>query len=219
MEPHYIAVIFIIILTVAIFVEVRNIIPDNGNRERSVIAELLAKGYKFVLPHDYFNGVNYTKTAILIHDIDFNINGLNKFMQIENSYGVKSCFLPRWSQLNEQVTHELIDAQNQGFEIGFQYECLSASNGNFTHAYELFNQQITVMKNIFNVSTTDYHGDVNKPDINNFDLYNQTLWHSLGLNEIYSLNFSYYTDTSNHLIIPVTLGPLVVIQLHTDWTI
>jgi hypothetical protein len=193
---------------------------DDGTREKTIIKDLQSKGYRFVLPRDYFNGDNKGKVALLIHDMDFKLGGLETFIKIETELGVKSAFYPRYNlALGKDVYYHLMIANREGFEVGFQYECLSAFNGNFTLAYQLFNTQLSWFKLMFNVQTTDYHGDVNHLNILNLDLYNETLWHSLGLNEVYSLtNYSYYTDTNNNLVTPKSLEDLVIIQLHADWT-
>jgi hypothetical protein len=204
----------------SLIINLNIILYNDGTRETTIIDNLLAKGYHFVLPKEYFNGVNYTKTAILIHDIDFSGRGIDTFMRIENHYGIKSAFYPRYTMLDhEDISYSLVIAKQEGFEIGFQYECLSQANGNMELAKILFAQQCNVMMNNWHISTTDYHGDVNKPDINNFDLYNAVTWKTYGLHEVYSLtNYSYYTDTNNNLQTPQILNDLVIVQLHTDWT-
>lgn len=211
--------ISVLILSVAIITTPR---LDDGSREKNIIRDLLYKGYTFILPRDYFNGTDYSnqKIAMLIHDADFSNTGQQKFMQIENGFGIRSAFYPRpdteWFSQNAAAYQ---DAEKQGWEIGYQYDCLSRTEGNKTVAYQLFQGQLSYMRTLFNISTTDYHGDNYNISILNLDLYNETLWHSLGLNEVYKIqNYSYYTDTNNALITPSVLKNLVIIQLHTDWT-
>ena len=194
---------------------------DDGSRETKVIASLLGQGYRFVLPRDYFNGDNLGKVALLLHDGDYNNNGMAKFIQVETGFGVKSCFLPRPD--SEWFSAAIIDYKNveaRGWEVGYQYDCLSRVNGSVVLAAQMFRGQLSYMRALFNVSTTDYHGDYVNPTVFNLNLYNETLWHSLGLSEIYSLkNCSYFSDTDNVLHSPgLPLKDLVMVQLHTDWT-
>lgn len=195
---------------------------DDGTREVKVILDLKAKGYRFILPRDYFAGDNKGKIALLIHDIDFKLGGLKTFMLIETEMGVKSAFYPRNEiARSKDVYYWLLIANRAGFEVGYQYECLSKADGNMTLATKMFKKEIAWVQPIFSVKTTDYHGDNSKPNIVNFDLYNETLWHSFGLNEIYTLmvNCSYFSDTSNSLSSPPEpYRDLVIVQLHTDWT-
>ena len=197
--------ILIIILSTAIILNVGVIASfeyhplDNGTRETTIIKHLLGLGYTFRLPKDY-TGQN--KTVLLLHDADFNWNGLNKMISIEQSFNIKSCILPRFYLVSQKL-NELKTLESKGFEIGFQYDTFNTKT---------FLSELGFMRENFNISTTDYH------DIY-FPLYNQTLWQQLGLKEIYVMNFSYYTDTGDKLVSPSVLGNLVVVMLHIDWTI
>jgi hypothetical protein len=198
------------------------LVLDDGSRDRNIITKLQNEGYIFVLPRDYFAGTHYPKTALLIHDVDFAVQGAPVFERIERSLGVKSAFYLRpdteWYQNNLAYFQKLA---TQGWEIGYQYDCLSRSDGNQTLAMQLFKTQLSSMRSCFNVSTTDYHGDDYNLTIVNFDLYlsNKQDWSKLSLNEVYSLNnYSYVTDSNNVFIEPARFGELVVVQLHTDWT-
>lgn len=193
---------------------------DDGSRTRNVILKLQQEGYVFVLPRDYFEGVQYAKTALLIHDADFNVQGAPVFAEIERSLGVKSAFYLRPDA--EWYTQKIAYFQSleaEGWEIGFQYDCLSRSDNNITLAMQLFKAQLSYMRDFFNISTTDYHGDNYNIMIFNYNLFDKQEWSSLGLNEVYSLgNCSYVTDTNNVYVEPANFGDLVIIQLHTDWT-
>lgn len=195
---------------------------DDGTREKIIIESLLSKGYIFVLPKDYFANPNkYNKTALMIHDADFSNKGFNTFIKIESEYGIKSAFYPRvdvdW--FSTEINNYKL-AENNGWEIGFQYDCLSRANGNYSLAYNIFYGQLSYIRSLFNVSTTDYHGDSYNFNILNLNLYDKEIWSNLGLNEVYSLqNYSYYSDSNNRLISPQeSLKDLVIVQLHTDWT-
>lgn len=194
---------------------------DNGDRERGILTTLLGDGYRVVLPRDYFAGDNLGKIVLLLHDIDFSFRGLDKFVWVEAEFNVRSCFLPRFVMAANSSggLAKLETVLREGFEVGFQYETLSEAKGNLEVAYYNFGAQWVWFREKFNVSTTDYHGDFKSP-ILNLDLYNASIWRSLGLHEIYKLsNYSYYTDTDNHLATPVLpLKDLVIVQLHTDWT-
>ena len=83
---------------------------------------------------------------------------------------------------------------------------------------QLFRAQLSYMREFFNISTTDYHGDNYNFKILNMDLYDEQEWRTMKLNEVYSLNFSYVTDSNNVYLEPSSFSDLVVVQLHTDWT-
>jgi hypothetical protein len=192
---------------------------DDGSRDRNIITKLQQQGYVFVLPRDYFAGIRHPKTALLIHDSDFYVQGAPVFVEIEKSLGVKSAFYLRpdadWYTQNIAYFQSL---ESQGWEIGFQYDCLSRSHGNRTLAMNLFVAQLSYMREFFNITTTDYHGDSYNISVFNYDLYKEQEWNRMGLNEVYSLNCSYVTDSNNIYVEPANFTDLVIVQLHTDWT-
>lgn len=211
-----------VVVLASILVIISTPFYNDGSRERQILKTLLTEGYRVVLPRDYFDDDDQGKIVLLLHDIDFSDRGLDKFTQIEKEFGVKSCFLPRFvmADNSSECYSKLQIALSEGFEVGYQYECLSEARGNYEIAYYNFGAQWVWFRENFNVSTTDYHGDVRQLNILNLDLYNASLWAAFGLHEIYKLtNFSYYTDTNNILISPaLPLRDLVIVQLHTDWT-
>ncbi len=227
MQLKYIAVAIVVglligCLFVVLFSPVRPAL-DDGSRDRLLITELQAAGYKFELPREFFaEAIHENKTALLIHDADFSLSGLAKFKQIESELGVKSAFYIRPdAEFFTQGIKELQETEAQGWEIGFQYDCLSRSAGDRALAMKLFDAQLSYMRAFFNISSSDYHGDSFDLSINNFELYDQGLWRDAGLHEVYSLQgISYFSDTNNKLQGPdlADLGPVVVVQLHTDWT-
>jgi hypothetical protein len=194
---------------------------DDGSREKTLVLHLQELGYKFMLPKDYFAMGASGKVALLIHDADFSLGGLETFMQIERDLGVRSAFYPRPdTEWFSQSVMRLQNVEVEGWEIGFQYDCLSRASENRSVAMDLFMGQLGYMRSLFNVSTTDYHGDSFDLSILNLDLYDAQVWGKLGLHEVYMLEgFSYFSDTNNVLVSPIEpLEDLLVVQLHTDWT-
>lgn len=195
---------------------------NDGSREVKIVEKLRVLGYVFVTPTFYFNNptLNHSKVALLIHDADYFLN-IDTIRAVEGSLKVKSAIYPRLKLFEGELNWmKLRTLESNGWEIGYQYETLSHQKGNMTAAIQEFQNNISyLLGHAWNIHTTTYHGDPTKPTINNLNLYNQTLWHSLGLNEIYALpDYSYFTDTNNQLIEPLEpLKPLVIVQLHTDY--
>lgn len=216
-----IAIITCACLAAAVLVDSINFLPyDDGARELTIVSDLLSRGYQFVLPRDYFAGNFSGRIAILIHDADFSNRGFSRFIEIERELNIRSAFYPRPDdEFFSSEVKNYLQAEAEGWEIGFQYDCLSRADGNRTLALMLFKAQLGYMRSLFNVSTTTYHGDYYNFSISNYDLYDKELWHSLDLNEVYSLSgYSYYSDSDNRLVVPEVLSDLVIVQLHTDWT-
>jgi len=192
---------------------------DGSERLSNIIQMFQDLNYTFVLPRDYFAGSHPEKTVLLIHDADFWAGNIEAIMRIEEAYGVRSAFYPRPdTEWFSQSVAEYQEAERQGWEIGYQYCCLSRSDGDMTLAQQQFKGQLLYMRQLFNVKTTTYHGDNYNLKINNYELYNQELWRSLDLNEVYSLkDYSYITDTNNKLVTQTEYGNLVIVQLHADY--
>ena len=194
--------------------------PNNPtpNDYRDILDRLKHEGYSFQFPNDTFTG----KTVVLIHDVDYNFEGAKVLAEVEQEYGLRSVFYLRpdanYFTTSIKFFREL---EAEGWQIGLHYDCLSRADNDTALALEMFRAHTTYLRTFFNVSLTSYHGDVEyRTDINNYRLYaeNTDVWRELELTEVYSYqNFSYIRDTDNHLIIPESLGNLVIVQLHADW--
>jgi len=184
---------------------------------RDLLQNLTDQGYAFRLPTDEIKG----KTAILIHDVDFNYTGARVLTEVEKEFNTRSCFYLRPdAEYYTQSIPFFLKLQSQGWQIGIQYDTLSRTGGNQTLALELFKAQLAYMRAFFNVSSSTYHGDKYNSSILNLNLYRQNVdaWRQLGLKEVYSLDdYSYVRDTNNILVVPDMLGDLVLVQLHSDW--
>lgn len=216
--------ILILITLAAVIIQVPKAL-DDGSRERILLSKLLAAGYTFALPRDYLAApwLFSNRTALLLHDADFKLGGLQTFLRIEKELGIKSAIYVRPNaDYFTQSIRILQEAERAGWEIGFQYDCLSRSGGDRSYALELFRAQLTYLRAFFDVRSTDYHGDSYDIKINNLDLYSQEIWEDLQLSgEVYSLSgYSYFSDTNNKLAGPKMeeLGSVVLVQLHCDWT-
>lgn len=185
----------------------------------NLLTRLRSEGYTFALPTSNITG----KTAILIHDVDFSYEGAETLASVEREFGVKSCFYLRpdaeyWTFPKSIQYFRGLECG--GWQIGLHYDCLSRADGNMTFALELFKAQVEYTRKFFNIQSTSYHGDNYNLSINNYDLYekNKLVWQTLNLTEIYSLeNYSYIRDTNFNLVIPESLGDLVLVQFHADY--
>lgn len=188
----------------------------NPNEYRNILTRLKNEGYTCRFPDENFTG----KTALLIHDVDYSFSGAAVLAKVEREFGVRSVFCLRPSAgWYTQSISSFQRLEQEGFKVAIQQDCLSRSDGNATLALQLFKAQLKYMCEFFNVTVSDYHGDVEyNVEIGNFELYDAETWRQLGLTEIYAYqNYSYIRDTDNKLIIPETLKDLVIVQLHSDW--
>lgn len=156
---------------------------------------------------------------VLVHDCDFRIEGLETLLAVEKIYNVKStCFVRPDAEYFSSSIAYLREIERGGWQIGFHYDCLSRSNGNKELAYRLFKAQLALLRTFFNVTQTRYHGDVYNLTIGNRELYDENLWHELGLSEVSNIKgWSYITDANGTWREPANLTANVLVNLHSDW--
>ena len=103
-----------------------------------LIKFLLSKEYTFLRVKDFFDiDGNKEKLILLKHDVDKKpINSLNMAV-LENKLGICSTYYFRINKSVYQV--ELMkQIESLGHEIGYHYEELSTSNGDYNKAINLF---------------------------------------------------------------------------------
>jgi hypothetical protein len=200
-------IVLCIILLVAVFAYVFTL-PKYPKFPASKYDELL---------HRLASG-NYS--YILIHDCDFQIDGLKTLLAVEKIYNVRStCYVrPETEYLSWSISY-LRQIEREGWKIGFHYDCLSRSNNSLELALELFKAQLSYLRCFFNITSTHYHGDGYNFYISNKLLYNETLWRELGLTEISerTIDWSYITDVNGTWREPANLTRNVFVNLHSDW--
>lgn len=195
----------------------------------NLIEQLKAESYRFALPRNI--NEKSQKIVLLVHDVDYSINGAKTFVQIENKSGVRSTFFlrpdpdgffnNRTSYFSQNIRYFQL-LEKQGWQIGFHYDSLSRTDGNETFALDLFMAQLSFMSSFFNITATRAHGDVfHNVNINNYRLYesNKDVWQFLGLSDFTEWGDAYYSDSNFHTWnVPETFDAYrIMINLHTDW--
>ena len=210
-------------LLIVIVVEIPNHLPFPESKYMNLLTQLKNQGYTFITVNQLNASLAanpYGKYAILRHDVDFSFSGAKNLVAVEEKFGVKSTFFlrPDAYYYTQSISY-FKGLQRQGWEIGFHYDCLSRSGGNKTLATTLFESQLTYMRFFFNISSTVAHGDTEyNIHILNEKLYNETVWSSNHVSDLYTLqNYSYIADTNHIWQQPSTLKNLVLVNLHADW--
>ena len=176
---------------------------------------------------DYWNLANKTgKYAMLVHCCDFGLSGVQAFVNVESLLGLRSTFFLRtdadyFSQSLRMFQH----LESQGWEIGYEYDCLSRSGNDSVLARSLMSAQVSYMRTFFNVTSTNEHGDNYDFSVNNSKLWDRTVWTSLALKDIFfdlNMTYSNVSDSSVNGTPPITLPSglfsLLIVEMHSDWT-
>jgi len=153
--------------------------------------------YSFVPFKDFFE-CKAEKIVILRHDVDKLPYNSLKFAQIQSSMGIKGTYYFRI--VKESYNTEVIEKISElGHEIGYHYEDLALSGGDFEKAFELYNKNLSELRKYYPVETICMHGSpLSKWD--NKDLWKKYSYKENGVNyePYFDLDFSkvfYITDT------------------------
>jgi hypothetical protein len=164
-----------------------------------LIKFLLSKDYTFVRINDFLGGREGVEKIILLkHDVDKKpINALN-MAKLENKLGITSTYHFR---IKKSVYHVDIIKQIEalGHEIGYHYEELSVSGGDYKKAIAQFENNLNTIKKDFLISTISMHGSP-LSKFNNKDIWNVYNIEKYNLKSVstsiqHFSDFYYVTDT------------------------
>ncbi len=133
--------------------------------------------------------------VILRHDIDRKPNNALKIALIENNYNIKSTY---YFRVNNSTNFDVLNKiKTLGHEVGYHYEVLSKSRGDYKKALLLFENEINLLRKNCEINTICMHGSpISK--YNNLNLWNQydfKKFNVLGDAFISIDNIYYYTDS------------------------
>lgn len=190
----------------------------------NMIEQLKNDGFQFyTADQPYVSG----KAVYLVHCADYSFKGAATFLSVESQEGVKSTFMIRPdSSFFPQTIQTFLSIQNQGWKLGYEYDCLSRADGNMTLAVLMFQAQVNYLKDLgFKLCVTDAHGDMEyngTVDSNQIYCQHPELWTQNNLTSIFDLpnfqGYQYFSDSSFHkIVLPTNLSDKLIIELHTDW--
>jgi len=195
----------------------------------------IKKNYNVCTFRDYLLQ-NHSSCFILRHDVERSALKALDMAKIESSLGIRATYYFRRDTLafNPKIMSVI---QSMGHEIGYHYNCLDRTNGNYHKAWEIFKSELSDFKNNgFNVQTVCSHGQpriIKKGYKTNADLLRVQNYKELGiLGEAYlDVDFSlvqYVSDTgfrwnhypsSEHLISAINKKeyPIFYLLTHPDY--
>jgi hypothetical protein len=133
---------------------------------------------------------------ILRHDIDRTPQRALDISLVEKKYGLKATYYFRESTYVTKIMDEIA---SYGHEIGFHYETLDRSKGNMEAAITLFQHELALFRERYEVKTVCAHGN----PLTRYD--NKDIWKSLSLADFGLLGeaflaldftrFAYFSDS------------------------
>lgn len=159
---------------------------------------ILASGYQAVTLKEYFLNIGLSdRFAILRHDIDRKPHNALKIATVEKDLGIRASYYFRATK--EVFRPEIMQAiAAMGHEIGYHYETLSYTKGDYPRAIKLFGDNLGRFRAIADIQTVCMHGAPLSP-YDNRDMWKRYDLKSFGLlGEAYlsaGNDLCYFSDT------------------------
>lgn len=168
------------------------------NKYKELCLAYLQKGYRPLTVSKYLDdqGHDSEKKIIVRHDIDRRLHHALRMGALEKELNIRATYYFRYpSTFNLNIMQSIHD---YGHEIGYHYEVLSKSRGNYEYAMEMFKRELGAFRKHFEITTICMHGSpLSRYD--NRDLWNHYDYKDFGIKgEAYlSINqeISYFSDT------------------------
>ena len=126
---------------------------------KDFLETLIAQNYQFITVEEYFTS-NYddAKPFIMMrHDVDRQPNRSLAMAKLEHDLGLKVTYYFR--TIPQTLKPEIIKAiANLGHEIGYHYESLAETNGDYKKALEDFKSNLDILKKLYPIKSIAMHG-------------------------------------------------------------
>jgi hypothetical protein len=163
------------------------------------LCEVLAEHYRICTVFEYLKEKPEGNITVVRHDVDRNIKNALLMAEREHELGIHSSYYFRYPfTFRPDIITKIRDL---GHEIGYHYEVLSKTNGNFEKAIDLFQTELAEFRKICPVDTICMHGSP-LSKYNNRDLWSRYDYHAYEITGEAFLSFEqdngdlqYLTDT------------------------
>lgn len=166
---------------------------------KSLCETISKSSYTTLTFSQYFSRKNLPEKCILLrHDVDRNIENALKMAKIENQFDLVSTYYCRNTKRVFKPEY-FKQIASLGHEIGFHYETLDKTKGDFVEAIKLFEQELNTFRDFIEIKTICMHGNPLSPWLNS-NIWNKYDYREFGIiGEPYlSLDYKkvvYLTDT------------------------
>ncbi len=129
------------------------------NIYRQLLETLKNRHFQFITVEEYFNSkYDATKPFIMMrHDVDRRPNSSLEMARIEKSMGVKATYYFR--TIPQTLKPKIIkDIAGLGHEIGYHYESLAETNGDYESAIKDFEINLSILNDLYPIKNIAMHG-------------------------------------------------------------
>lgn len=114
--------------------------------------------YEVFTVEDYLSNSPKSNFIILRHDIDIKPERSLTIAEIENKFDIKSTYYVR--MIDEVFKPDIVNRiADLGHEIGYHYEVLDKTKGDYNKAIELFESELKDLRNYWDIKTICMHGN------------------------------------------------------------
>jgi len=144
---------------------------------------------------EYLNLLQYPQISFR-HDVDRKPNKSLKMAKLEHDKGIKSTYYFRMKpeSYNEDIIKEIIKL---GHEIGYHYESLCDSKGDFELGISDFKKNLAILRELYPVKKIAMHGRPTSP----YD--SRDLWKKYDYRD-YGIEYEPYFDTNYNEVLYIT---------------
>ncbi|ADJ13931.1 hypothetical protein C497_16632 [Halalkalicoccus jeotgali B3] len=128
----------------------------------------LAHGYTFYTLEEYVTRSNHDSPHIIVrHDVDRKVSTARSMARVEADRDISTSYYFRTSTFSPETAAEV---SGLGHEIGYHYEDLAKTRGDFEAAHERFGRNLAAFRNHADVRTICPHGSPLSPH-HNLDMW------------------------------------------------
>ena len=162
------------------------------------LCQTVQQKYTIYTVYEYLKQKPAGSCAIVRHDVDRKVMNSLSMAELEHDLGIQSTYYFRYPYTFQKEVIRKI--HSLGHEIGYHYEVLSKTNGDFQKAISLFEQELQEFRKICRIDTICMHG---RPQsrFDNRDLWKKFRFEDFGIfGEAYlSLSgMTYFSDTGRN---------------------
>ncbi len=129
------------------------------NTYKELLETLKKQNYQFITVEEYFTSTyNDSKPFIIMrHDVDRRPNSSLEMAKLEKSMGIKATYYFRiiYQTFKPNIIKEII---NLGHEIGYHYESLAETNGDYEKAIKDFELNLDRLNKFYLIKNIAMHG-------------------------------------------------------------
>ncbi|MBA2869070.1 hypothetical protein [Methanococcus maripaludis] len=120
------------------------------------LISVLDKNYDICTVYNYLLKKPESNFLILRHDIDRKPENALKMAKLEYDLGINSTYYFRYPYTFDVSTMEQV--ADLGHEVGYHYETLAKAEGKFEKAFDMFFDEFSEFKKLFDIKTICMHG-------------------------------------------------------------